>query len=72
LSFIIPGFFFELSIAIILSVIFGLFILGLISFVFAKKQKAKPWKVITEHLAIALIVIAITHCVGDWVSSIFG
>jgi len=72
LIFIIPVLLFELSTAIILSVILGLSILGTFSFVIAKEQKAKPWKVVTEHLVIALIVIVITHYVGDWVSSIFG
>ncbi len=38
----------------------------------AKEQKADPWKVILEHLTIALVVVTITHYVGDWISSTFG
>ena len=71
LTFIIPVLLFELSIAIIISVIWGLSLLGIISYKVAKEQKATPWKVVTEHLAIGLIVIVITHYVGDWIGSVF-
>jgi len=46
--------------------------LSILSFTLAKEQKTKSWKVILEHLIIALIVIFITHYVGDWVGSTFG
>ena len=71
LTFIIPVLLFELFTAIIISVIWGLSLLGIISYKLAKEQKAKSWKVVTEHLVIGLIVIVITHYVGDWIGSIF-
>lgn len=70
-TFIIPILLFQLSTAIVISIVFGLSLLGIFSFYVAKIQKIKPWKVISEHLVIALIVIVITHYVGDWISSIF-
>ena len=70
LTFIIPVLLFELSTAIVVSVVWGLSVLSILSFVIAKGQKAKPWKVIAEHLAIALLVIAIAHYVGDWISTL--
>lgn len=72
LTFIVPLLLFQLSTAIIVSVIWGLSLLGLFSFYIAKEQKAKPWNMLIEHLAIALIVIVITHYVGDWVRVAFG
>jgi len=72
LTFIIPVLIFELSTAIMVSVIWGLSILGILSFSIAKEQKENPWKVVLEHLVIALVVITIAHYVGDWVSSTFG
>lgn len=63
---------FELSIAIVVSIVWGLLLLGIFSFYIAKEQKAKPWRVIMEHLLIALIVIGVTHYVGDWIGSTFG
>ena len=72
LTFVIPVLLFELSTAIVVSVIWGLLMLSILSFRIAKEQKAKPWKVITEHLIIALVVIVITHYLGDWIASQFG
>ena len=71
LLFIIPVLLLELSTAIIVSVILGLAILGILNYAIAKAQKAKPWKVVVEHLAIAFAVIIITHFVGDWIASVF-
>ena len=72
LTFIIPLLLFELSTAIVVSIIWGLSMLGIFSFSMAKEQKEKPWKVVTEHLIIALVVIIITHHVGHWIGSTFG
>lgn len=71
LTFIVPILLFPLSTAIIVSVVWGLSLLAIFSFCMAKEQKVKPWKMVTEHLAIALIVITITHYVGDWIGSAF-
>jgi len=71
LTFVIPVLLFELSTAIVVSVIWGLSVLSIVSFSIAKEQKSKPWKVVAEHLIIALVVIVITHYVGDWISSTF-
>lgn len=69
LTFIIPVLLFNLLPAIIISVIWGLFVLGILSYKIAKAQKTKPWKMITEHLIIASVVITITHYIGDWVAT---
>jgi len=71
ITFIIPVMLLQLSTAIIVSVIWGLFLLGVFSFYIAKEEKTKPWKVIVEHLLIALAVIVITHYVGDLVRLTF-
>jgi VIT1/CCC1 family predicted Fe2+/Mn2+ transporter len=71
-TFIVPLFLLPLSTAIMVSVVWGLSLLAFFSFYMAREQKAKPWIVVTEHLVIALIVIFITHYVGDWVSSLLG
>jgi VIT1/CCC1 family predicted Fe2+/Mn2+ transporter len=71
-TFLVPLLLFELSTAIIVSIAWGLSMLGILSFLIAREQKVKPWKVITEHLVIAAVVIVLTHYVGDWISKIFG
>ena len=71
MTFIVPVLLFPLTTAIIVSIVWGLSLLGIFSFYMAKEQKVKPWKVISEHLFIALMVIIITHYVGVWISSTF-
>ena len=71
-TFVVPVLLFPLTIAIIVSIVWGLSLLGIFSFYMAKEQKVKPWKVISEHLLIAIIVIVITHYTGVWIGSTFG
>jgi len=72
LTFILPVIFIkELSTAMIASIIWGLSVLTFLSFLIAKEGKEKIWKVIAEHLLIAIAVIAITHFVGDIIRPIF-
>ncbi len=71
LTFVIPVLFLELKIAVIVSIIWGLFLLTTFSFYIAKKQKEDPKKVIAEHLIIAVAVVIITHVLGNWISKVF-
>lgn len=72
LTFIVPIILFNLKTSMIVSVIWGMFMLGILSFYMAKKQKTKPFGVIFEHLIIAITVIIITNYVGYFVGRIFG
>ena len=72
LSFLIPVLLFDLTKAILVSIIWGLFALCTLSFKIAKEQNTPSWKVILEHLVIALIVISAAHYVGDWLAITFG
>jgi len=69
--FIIPVIIFELSTAIIISVIFGLFLLSLLSYFIAKNKKTNPTKVIIEHLVVAVLVILATYYVGNLINLYF-
>jgi len=42
----------------------------LISYIIAKSQSETSWKIVGEHLLIAMVVIAITHWVGDWLGKL--
>jgi VIT1/CCC1 family predicted Fe2+/Mn2+ transporter len=70
LTFIIPVLFLELSLAIIVSVIWGLFLIAIISFYIAKEQNQRPHLVILEHLFITVLVIIITYYIGNWVNAL--
>lgn len=71
LTFVIPVMLFELQTAVIVSVIWGLLILGILSFYIAIEKKEKPYQVIGEHLLIAVIVIILTHYVGKGIAIFF-
>ncbi|MBA5868264.1 MAG: hypothetical protein GDA67_16340 [Nitrospira sp. CR1.3] len=67
LTFVVPVLLRPLDQAVVLSVIWGLLLLAGLSFFVARAQAISPWKVIGEHLLIAVFVVAISHAVGDWV-----
>jgi VIT1/CCC1 family predicted Fe2+/Mn2+ transporter len=70
-TFIIPLLLFRLSTATIVSVVWGLSLLSVLSYLMARGQKIKSWKAVAEHLVIALVVITLTHYTGDWISALF-
>jgi len=71
-TFLVPLLVLSLSTAIIVSVVYGLTLLGIFSYFMAEQQQTKVWNVVSEHLVIALIVVLLTHYVGDWIRTIFG
>lgn len=71
-TFLVPVLIFPLSTSIVISIIYGLALLGIFSFYMAKTQNTSPLTVVSEHLFIALLVVLITHYVGDFIRSIFG
>ena len=70
MTFVVPLILFSLSSAIVISLIWGLSILMLSSYIIAKSQSEPPWKIVGEHLMIAILVIGITHWVGDWIGKL--
>jgi len=72
LSFVLPVLLFSLNLAIMVSIGWGLLLLGLLSYRMGLGKGESPWKVVLEHLFIAIVVIVITHYVGVWIARIFG
>jgi len=71
LTFLIPILLFDLSIAVVIGVLWGLLALSFLSLQISKGGKTQRWKVILEHLGIALIVIISAHYIGEWLSIMF-
>ena|SRR2546422_8971911 len=69
LTFVVPVLLLLLEEAIMVSVVWGLSLLAVLSYLLARVQQIQAWKVIAEHLVIGVSVIAITHYVGDWIHS---
>lgn len=70
-TFVIPILLFPLTTAVMISVIYGLLLLAIFSFYLAKTQRQKTWMVISEHLIIAIVVIILTHYIGDLINKSF-
>jgi VIT1/CCC1 family predicted Fe2+/Mn2+ transporter len=72
LTFIVPVLFLSLPVAISVSLVWGLAILTVLSYIIARSQDERPWKIVGEHLLIALVVIILTHYIGDLIGRICG
>ena len=70
MTFVIPVLFLPLSMAIAVSLVWGLSALTVLSYLIARAQREPAWKIVGEHLLIAVVVIAITHMVGHWLSTL--
>jgi len=71
LTFLVPVLLLPLGWAIIASVVWGLLLIAVFSYFIGKNgAEKKPWPVMLEHLFIAIVVIFITHLVGDFISKL--
>ena len=71
ITFVIPVIIFELQLAILIAGIWGIFLLAGFSFYLARNEKRRVWKVIGEHIFVALLVIFITHYTGVLIRNFF-
>jgi VIT1/CCC1 family predicted Fe2+/Mn2+ transporter len=71
ITFLVPILLLPLNVAIAVNVIWGLLLLGLFSLKLAREQHTETWKVVGEHLLIAVVVVAITYLIGTWVNKVF-
>jgi VIT1/CCC1 family predicted Fe2+/Mn2+ transporter len=71
LTFAVPFLFLSISSSIIICIIWGLFLLIISSYFLARQEKLSPIKVISEHVIIAVLVVLITHYLGQWIAIIF-
>jgi VIT1/CCC1 family predicted Fe2+/Mn2+ transporter len=71
LSFAVPLLYLPLQIAVAVSVGWGLLVITLLSVLLARIQKVPVLPVVTEHVAITIVVVAISHFIGVWVQNVF-
>ena len=71
-TFIVPVLLFDLTMAVVVSLIWGFVVLGILSVFLAKEQEKKPWKVVAEHLLILVVVVVATDLVGSWIGAALG
>jgi VIT1/CCC1 family predicted Fe2+/Mn2+ transporter len=71
LTFMVPVILLDLGTAVIASVVWGIFLLSVLSFMIARSSGSSPWKVISEHILVALLVIVFTFYLGQLISAVF-
>ena len=72
LTFAIPVLLFSLGTAIIINIIWGLFLIAAFSWYIANKKGFQPLHAILEHVIITIVVITISYFVGKLVAVIAG
>ncbi len=71
ISFALPLIWLPLDQAVLVGVVWGLMIVTCMSYFLARMQQTSAWRVVGEHVSIALVVIALSHYVGVLVRSLF-
>jgi len=71
LSFLIPVLFLNLQDAVRVNLAWGFFLIVIFNYKLAKMRKENPFHVISEHVLITGIVVAITYFVGRFISLYF-
>ncbi len=69
--FVVPVLVFDLATAVNVSIVLGLSLLGIFSFVVARQRQESPWIAFAEHLIIGIVVIGATFFVGEWIRMAF-
>ena len=72
ISFAVPLLLLPLTPAVIVSVIWGLLVIVVLSYFLARTQNEAPLAIIAEHVGIAVLVLVFSHYIGVWVNATFG
>ena len=71
ISFAVPLLLLPLDQAVIASLLWGMLVIIVLSYFLARAQKASPVLIVAEHLGIAILVVVLSHLIGEWVSRTF-
>jgi len=71
MTFALPLLWLPLQTAVIVCVSWGLLVITLLSAYLAHIQRVPALMVITEHLAIIIVVVAVSYFIGIWVRTTF-
>ena len=71
LSFAVPLLLLPLEQAVVVSLLWGMLVITVLSYFLARAQDGSPIMIIGEHLGIAIVVVVLSHLIGVWVSRTF-
>lgn len=66
--FVLMVLFLPSMLSLVLSMVFGLIVIGLLSYHIAKEQKANPYKVIGQHLLLTVVVMVASFVLKELIS----
>ena len=69
LSFLIPLLLFPIKLATLMSIAWGIFLIAIFSYMIAKQNKANPYPMMLEHIALSLLVIVLTYITGQGINN---
>lgn len=69
-SFVLPVLVFDLQLAMMVSIFWGAFLLGIFSYQMSE-DKQKAWRVMGEHVFAAALVVVVTYLLGTWIAARF-
>jgi VIT1/CCC1 family predicted Fe2+/Mn2+ transporter len=72
ISFAVPLLLLPLGPAVVVSVIWGLLVIVVLSYFLARSQDESAAAIIGEHVGIAILVLILSHYIGVWVAATFG
>ncbi|MEK7448532.1 MAG: hypothetical protein AAB019_03505 [Planctomycetota bacterium] len=70
LTFAVPVLLLTLNTALLVALGWGILLIILLSIYLARQQKKRPFKIIGEHLIVMVLVVALSHQVGDWIATL--
>jgi len=71
ITFAVPLLLLPLQSAVVASVVWGIFVIIVLSYFLALSQRASPLAIIAEHVGIASVVVVLSHYIGVWVANTF-
>ncbi len=69
--FILFVLFLPLLYASILSILWGFSLLVILSYYISRERKVNPYKAITEHVLIAVVVVIASNFLSEWIMNVF-
>ena len=72
ISFAVPLLLLPLATAVLVSVIWAMLVIVVLSYFLARSQGESPLAIIAEHVGIAMLVVIFSHYIGVWVGTTFG
>jgi len=71
MSFALPVLVTNLQTAVMIDIVWGLFLLVILSFLVSEYKGRKKWRDILEHLLVAILVVALSYVAGEWINARF-